>query len=51
VPIPAAQNARTNYPIALLSQAKPRALSEAFVSFVRSSFGQAVLRAAGFGPP
>lgn len=51
VPVPAAQNAATSYPIAALTGSRNRALADAFVAWVLSPEGGAVLRAAGFAPP
>jgi molybdate transport system substrate-binding protein len=51
VPIPAAVNATTKYPIAALTHSTHAALAQRFVDFVNSSAGQAVLRAAGFAQP
>jgi molybdate transport system substrate-binding protein len=51
VAIPAAQNVSTTYPIAALSGSKHAALAQAFVAYVLSAPGQAVLTAAGFGAP
>lgn len=51
VPIPAAVNASTQYPIAALTHAENATLARDFVDFVRSSAGLAVLTAAGFSAP
>jgi len=51
IAIPDAQNATTDYPIAALTHAKNAALAAAFVSYVESAAGRAVLTAAGFGSP
>jgi molybdate transport system substrate-binding protein len=51
IAIPDAQNATTDYPIAALIHAKNAALAAAFVSYVESAAGRAVLTAAGFGSP
>jgi len=51
IAIPDAQNATTDYPIAALTHAKHTALATAFVSYVESAAGKAVLTAAGFGSP
>jgi molybdate transport system substrate-binding protein len=51
VPIPADVNASTTYPIAALSAARNPALAAAFVAYVRSAEGAAVLGEAGFGAP
>ncbi|MCU1570108.1 MAG: modA [Naasia sp.] len=50
VPIPDAQNATTDYPIAVLAGAQHPALAEQFVALVRGS-GQDALREAGFAAP
>jgi molybdate transport system substrate-binding protein len=51
VPIPAAQNGTTAYPIAALSHAQNATVAAAFVSYVTSPDGLRVLEAAGFGAP
>jgi molybdate transport system substrate-binding protein len=51
IAIPDAQNATTDYPIAALTHARNAALAAAFVSYVESAAGKAVLTAAGFGSP
>ena len=51
VTIPANQNASTLYPIAAISSSKELAIAQAFVSYVLSPAGQAVLSAAGFEKP
>ncbi len=51
VPIPSDLNATTEYPIAPLSKAKNPALARAFVDYVLSPAGEAVLTAAGFAKP
>ena len=51
IAIPDAQNAITDYPIAALTHTKNTALAAAFVSYVESAAGKAVLTAAGFGSP
>lgn len=51
VPIPADVNASTAYPIVTLAAAPNPATARAFVDYVRSSDGRAVLAAAGFGAP
>jgi molybdate transport system substrate-binding protein len=51
VPIPDAQNATTDYPIATLNGSKNATLAKAFVDYVLSADGQRVLAAAGFGSP
>jgi len=50
VTIPDNVNATTSYPIATLKKAGNAGLAAAFVAYVESSDGQAVLSAAGFGP-
>ncbi|WP_239340468.1 molybdate ABC transporter substrate-binding protein [Frankia sp. CiP3] len=50
IPIPANQNASTAYPIAALTKASNPTAAAAFVAFVLSSSGQAVLAKAGFSP-
>jgi len=49
--IPDALNASTEYPIATLTRAANPAAAAAFVAYVLSGAGQAVLSAAGFGTP
>lgn len=51
IPIPSSVNASTQYPIATLKSAKNAALASAFVSYVLSSAGKAVLTADGFSNP
>jgi molybdate transport system substrate-binding protein len=51
VAIPTAQNAVATYPVAVLAATKAKALAEAFEAYVLGPEGQAVLAAAGFGPP
>ncbi|HEX2902049.1 MAG TPA: molybdate ABC transporter substrate-binding protein, partial [Jatrophihabitans sp.] len=51
VPIPDAVNASTEYPIATLTHAPNPAAAQAFVRFILSADGQAVLTAAGFARP
>ena len=51
VEIPDAINASTTYPIAALTASKNAATAQAFVDYVLSSDGQAVLTAAGFAQP
>jgi molybdate transport system substrate-binding protein len=51
VEIPAAVNASTSYPIAALRKSSNSVLAQAFVAYVLSSDGQAVLTAAGFEKP
>jgi molybdate transport system substrate-binding protein len=50
VPIPDAQNASTQYPIAPLTHSRNGPLAQAFVAYVLSPAGVAVLTAAGFTP-
>jgi molybdate transport system substrate-binding protein len=51
VEIPADINASTNYPIAALSKSSNAAVASAFVDYVLSPAGEAVLTAAGFQQP
>jgi molybdate transport system substrate-binding protein len=51
VVIPAAQNGSTEYPIAVLKGSKNAATAAAFVTYVESTQGLAVLTAAGFLNP
>ena len=51
VPIPASDNASTTYPIATISNSKNQSIAQAFVAYVLSPQGQAVLSAAGFQGP
>ncbi|HMA46251.1 MAG TPA: molybdate ABC transporter substrate-binding protein [Frankiaceae bacterium] len=51
VAIPADWNASTSYPIAVLTRSAGSAAARAFVAFVRSDTGRAVLAGAGFDPP
>ena len=51
IAIPDSVNAATEYPIAALSRAPNPAVAAAFVAFVLSDAGQAVLAADGFGRP
>ena len=51
IEIPASVNASTEYPIAALSKAANSAAAKAFVDYVLSGAGQAVLLAAGFEKP
>jgi molybdate transport system substrate-binding protein len=48
VTIPASENASTLYPIATITSSKEPAIAQAFVAYVLSPAGQAVLSAAGF---
>jgi len=51
VPISASDNASTTYPIATISNSKNQSIAQAFVAYVLSPPGQAVLSAAGFQGP
>ena len=51
VPIPAAQNLITDYPIAMVKGVRNPALAVAWIPFVLGPNGQAALRAAGFKVP
>src|SRR5262252_604736 len=51
VTIPANVNASTLYPIAAISGSKEMSIAQAFVAYVLSPAGQAVLSAAGFEKP
>ena len=51
VPISASDNASTTYPIATISNSKSQSIAQAFVAYVLSTPGQAVLSAAGFQEP
>lgn len=51
VQIPAADNAKTEYPIGVVTASKHTALATAFERYVESSAGQSVLTAAGFSAP
>jgi molybdate transport system substrate-binding protein len=51
VPIPAADNASTEYPIATISSSKHESIAKEFVDYVLSPAGQQVLTAAGFQSP
>lgn len=51
IPIPAADNAATDYPIAVCRQSNDQALAQLFVDYVRSAAGRSVLTAAGFVAP
>ena len=50
VPIPASQNVPTSYPIAMVKTTKNKTLSQAWIAYVLSPTGQAVLRRASFLP-
>jgi len=51
VPIPANQNAITDYPIAEIKQAPNATAAAAFISYVLGPQGQQVLKSFGFMPP
>lgn len=51
IEIPAAQNATTQYPIATLTGSQDADLAKAFVAYVLSPAGRAVLTDAGFAAP
>jgi molybdate transport system substrate-binding protein len=51
VPIPADQNAITDYPIAQLKDAPNATAAKAFISYVHGPDGQKVLASFGFMPP
>jgi molybdate transport system substrate-binding protein len=51
VPIPASQNATTDYPIAPIKGAPNAAGAAAFISYVLSPAGEQVLKSFGFMPP
>lgn len=51
ITIPAAVNATTSYPIAALTHSQNHALATAFVDYVLSADGEAVLAGAGFAKP
>jgi molybdate transport system substrate-binding protein len=51
IPIPADLNGSTKYPIATLTASKNAALAQAFVDYVLSADGAAVMTAAGFEKP
>jgi len=51
VDIPDAENVVAHYPIAVLKGAANPAAADAFVAYVRSRAGLAVLQGFGFGPP
>lgn len=50
VPIPASQNVPTSYPIAMVKTTTNKTLSRAWIAYVLSPTGQAVLRQASFLP-
>jgi molybdate transport system substrate-binding protein len=51
VPIPADQNATTDYPIAEIKGAPNATAAAAFISYVLGPSGQQVLKSFGFLPP
>ncbi len=51
LPVPAAVNARTAYPIATVTGSRDPTLATAFEDYVLSPAGQSVLTAAGFTAP
>jgi len=51
IPIPAEANVVATYEVAMLRDSENRDVAEAFISFVLSAAGQAVLRGHGLGPP
>ena len=51
IPIPAAQNAMTGYPIAVLSHSRHASAAESFVGFVLSDAGRKTLARYGFAAP
>jgi molybdate transport system substrate-binding protein len=51
VEIPTGQNASTDYPIAVTKASKNTAVAQAFVDYVKSADGQALLGKAGFASP
>jgi molybdate transport system substrate-binding protein len=51
IPVPAAADVVTRYPISVLTDAAEPGLAEEFVALVRSPAGRGVLTSAGFGPP
>lgn len=51
IAFPAAEQAVSHYPVAVLAQAPQPAAARAFVALLLSAKGQSVLRAAGFLPP
>jgi molybdate transport system substrate-binding protein len=51
IAIPDADNASATYPIGVLAASTNRSTAEAFMAYVLSDAGQAVLEAAGFLPP
>jgi molybdate transport system substrate-binding protein len=51
IEIPAAQNASTDYPIAVTKASRNPATAQAFVDYVRSTEGESLLSKAGFATP
>ena len=51
VEIPAGVNVQSNYPIVVTSEARNRAGAQAFIDFVLSADGQAILATYGFLAP
>lgn len=51
VPIPARDNAKTDYPIGVVTASRNAALANAFEQYVESPGGRSVLTAAGFSAP
>lgn len=51
IPIPDSLNVRAHYPVAVLRDAPHPESARAFVEFVLSEEGRAILRRHGFGPP
>jgi molybdate transport system substrate-binding protein len=51
IAIPPAAKPSATYPIAVVSSSGSKDLARKWVDFVRSSAGQQILQAAGFGPP
>jgi molybdate transport system substrate-binding protein len=51
IPIPAAENVSTTYPIATVTSSRNKAVADAFVAYVLSPTGTAALTGAGFSTP
>ena len=51
IALPAATNVAITYPIATLTESPNQTAATAFVAFVLSAQGQAILRSYGFGAP
>ena len=51
IALPAAAQAVASYPIAVVGAAKNASVGQRFTTFVLGTQAQAILRAAGFGPP